>query len=174
MNNRIIFGWVISTIWIALWTILLCFDWQSAVEMQFNEWGDFFAGAFAPLAFLWLVIGYFQQGEELGQNTRALEQQERALQLQVDELRQSVQQQNISVVALSQQSKTSQLMVKLEATNRIIDSIDRQIKRVEESNSASASKNIKDLSEKQKKLEFSLEELLSKIEDMENIENEHK
>ncbi len=174
MSNRIIFGWSITVIWIALWAILLYCDWKSATEMKFNEWGDFFAGASAPLAFLWLVIGYFQQGEELGQNTKALNQQERALQLQVDELKQSVEQQNISAIALSQQSAISGLMAKLEATNRIMDSIDRQIKRAEESNSAGASKNIKALLEKQKGLEYSIENLLAEVEHLEKTNNGHE
>jgi len=51
-----------------------------------NTFGDFLAGVFGPLAFAWLVLGYFQQGEELRQNTRALE-------LQAEELRQSVEHQ---------------------------------------------------------------------------------
>ena len=37
-----------------------------------NGWGDFLAGAAAPLAFLWLVLGYLQQGEELAKSSRAL------------------------------------------------------------------------------------------------------
>lgn len=174
MSNRIILGWLITVIWIAVWAVLLYCDWKSAAGMRFNEWGDFFAGAFAPLAFLWLVIGYFQQGEELSQNTKALEQQERALQLQVEELKQSVEQQNKSAIALSQQSAISGLMAKLEATNRIVDSIDRQIKRVEESNSAGASKNIKALLEKQNGLEHSIENLLAEVELLERTDNGHE
>lgn len=55
--------------------------------------GDFLAGIFAPVAFLWLILGYIQQGKQLEQNTRALEQQEQALQLQIEEMRESVRQQ---------------------------------------------------------------------------------
>ena len=33
--------------------------------MGLNEWGDFLAGIFAPVAFLWLVLGYFIQAKEL-------------------------------------------------------------------------------------------------------------
>lgn len=51
-----------------------------------NELGDFLAGTFAPLAFLWLVLGFFQQGVELRNSTRALL-------IQADELRNSVEQQ---------------------------------------------------------------------------------
>jgi len=37
--------------------------------------GSFLEGAFAPLAFLWLVIGYFLQQKELSRNTDAIQQQ---------------------------------------------------------------------------------------------------
>ena len=40
-----------------------------------NEWGDFLAGVFAPLAFLWLVIGYYRQGDEIAKSTQQLERQ---------------------------------------------------------------------------------------------------
>lgn len=33
--------------------------------MELNEVGDYLAGAFSPLAFLWLVIGYLMQNKEL-------------------------------------------------------------------------------------------------------------
>ncbi len=34
-------------------------------SMPLNEQGDFLAGFFAPLAFFWLIIGYFMQGYEI-------------------------------------------------------------------------------------------------------------
>lgn len=154
--------------WSALWAALLFCRWDAASIMTFNEWGDFFAGASAPLAFLWLVIGYFQQGEELSQNTKALEQQERALQLQVDELRQSVEQQHKSAIALDQQSTISGLMGQLEATNKILDTLDRRIKAAKESNSANASRIVKELSEKQNKYETAIEAILLEIENIRN------
>ncbi len=52
---------------------------------SWNEFGDFLAGAFSPVAFFWLVLGYLQQQKELQQNTKALE-------LQAEELRNSVEQ----------------------------------------------------------------------------------
>lgn len=68
--------------------------------MQPNEVGDLLAGVAGPLAFIWLVYGYFlqgiairQQAEELSQNTRALKLQEEALRAQVEELKSSVDQQ---------------------------------------------------------------------------------
>lgn len=50
---------------------------------SWNEFGDFLAGAFSPIAFLWLILGYLQQQRELQQNTRALE-------IQAEELKNSV------------------------------------------------------------------------------------
>ena len=63
-----------------------------------NEWGDVFAGFFAPVAFLWLVLGYMQQGQELRNSTAALN-------LQADELRNSVEQQSQLVEVRRQQMK---------------------------------------------------------------------
>ncbi len=54
--------------------------------LKLNERGDFLAGLFAPLAFLWLVIGYFMQSSELKQNREALV-------IQAGELSNSVEQQ---------------------------------------------------------------------------------
>ena len=48
-----------------------------------NEWGDFLAGAFGPVAFLWLVIGYLQQGKELSNSSDALKRQAEELNLAV-------------------------------------------------------------------------------------------
>lgn len=38
-----------------------------------NSLGDFLAGVFAPVAFLWLILGYVQQGEALRKQSDALE-----------------------------------------------------------------------------------------------------
>lgn len=58
--------------------------------MDPNEFADFLAGVFAPLAFLWLVLGFRQQGDELQNSARALW-------LQGEELRNSVEQQRALV-----------------------------------------------------------------------------
>lgn len=62
------------------------FDHNVFAALELNEKGDALAGIFAPLAFLWLVFGYLQQGQELKQNTKALK-------LQAEELKNSVEQQ---------------------------------------------------------------------------------
>lgn len=85
-------GVIITIVWImGVGCIWVFGKLQTPTSM--NELGDFLAGAFAPIAFLWLVLGYRQQGKQLDQNTKALEQQEKALQLQIDEMKKSVKQQ---------------------------------------------------------------------------------
>ena len=65
--------------------IVLVFNADDISTMALNAWGDFLAGVSAPLALLWLVIGYFQHGEELRLNTRVLEAQQEELRRQVEE-----------------------------------------------------------------------------------------
>ncbi|CUH81125.1 hypothetical protein TRM7557_03252 [Tritonibacter multivorans] len=56
------------------------FKYTSAgASLSLNELGDYLAGAFAPLAFYWLVLGFFQQGKELQNSVDALNQ--KAIQL---------------------------------------------------------------------------------------------
>lgn len=61
-------------------------------NLKLNELGDFLAGAFGPVAFLWLVLGFLQQGRELKLSSDALR-------MQADELKASVQQQTALVDA---------------------------------------------------------------------------
>ncbi|MEM1436004.1 MAG: hypothetical protein AAGG11_18240 [Pseudomonadota bacterium] len=49
--------------------------WANIHRLPADELGSFLEGAFAPLAFLWLVIGYFLQQRELQQNSAALQAQ---------------------------------------------------------------------------------------------------
>jgi hypothetical protein len=66
------------------------FQWDRLADLsnlELNEFGDFFAGVLGPLAILWLVIGFFQQGTELRNSAKALT-------LQADELKASVEQQS--------------------------------------------------------------------------------
>lgn len=67
------FGWV-ACVTVFLWAFA---DWSNKPKP--NEWGDIFAGVAAPIAFLWLVLGFIQQGREL--------------KLQVQELRNTVKHQ---------------------------------------------------------------------------------
>ncbi|MES3008289.1 MAG: hypothetical protein V4751_11025 [Pseudomonadota bacterium] len=77
----------------------------TVIALPLNELGDFLAGAFGPLAIFWLILGFFQQGIELRQNTAALN-------LQARELKNSVEQQQ-ALVDVSR----NQFQAELEAIN---------------------------------------------------------
>lgn len=86
-------GRLLAAFGVVLTVCYLLFAWWlvgdrvlSLKMMALNEVGDFLAGVFGPLAILWLVLGFFQQGMELRQSTQALR-------MQADELKSSVTQQ---------------------------------------------------------------------------------
>ena len=85
-HRRTLIGAILTILWLATMAAMYLGAGASSMPQKLNEWGDFFAGFFAPIAFLWLVLGYLQQGQELQLSTRALE-------LQAEELRNSVDQQ---------------------------------------------------------------------------------
>ncbi len=80
-----------------------------------NELGDFLAGAFAPLAFLWLVLGFVQQGLELRNSAKALW-------LQGEELRNSVEQQRELVTVSREQLKFESEMIKAQKDENVRNS----------------------------------------------------
>jgi hypothetical protein len=96
MSRRTRIGLLLTSIWALAIAIVVYVYGRDARNLELNQWGDFFAGAVAPMAFLWLILGYFQQSEELKQNTEALI-------LQAKELEQSVVAQKGLVEATSQQ-----------------------------------------------------------------------
>jgi len=78
-------GLTLTAFWVIAIAGIIYLKWESALTMELNAWGDFLAGLSTPLALLWLVIGYFQQGEELRLNTKALVAQQEELKRQVTE-----------------------------------------------------------------------------------------
>lgn len=100
-------GRVLAIVGVVVTVGYLVFVWwlvggriDSLQTMKLNEVGDFLAGAFGPLAILWLVLGFFQQGVELRQGTEALK-------MQAEELRASVQQQSAMVDVSKEQLRTA-------------------------------------------------------------------
>ncbi len=71
---RITLGVIVTLVWIS--GGLLYFNVQAGNlrDMHIDELGGFLEGAFAPLAFLWLVIGMFIQQKELADNTEVMRQ----------------------------------------------------------------------------------------------------
>lgn len=88
-----------------------------------NEVGDFLAGAFSPLAFLWLVLGYFQQGREL-------ENSANALWLQGQELQNSVTQQR-ELVEVTREQLAHEREIASAEQRRILAEIEGQAARAE-------------------------------------------
>jgi hypothetical protein len=68
------------------------------LELEPNELGDFIAGILGPVGILWLILGFWQQGDELRSSVRALE-------LQSEELRNSVEQQKALVEITRKQAE---------------------------------------------------------------------
>lgn len=71
---RIWLGLVITVIWIGggLWYVARVTETSPTQNFGLEAVGSFLEGAFAPLAFLWLVLGLFIQQRELANNTEAL------------------------------------------------------------------------------------------------------
>ena len=71
---RIWLGLVITVCWIGggIWYIGQVSEATPTQNFSLAAVGSFLEGAFAPLAFLWLVIGLFIQQQELANNTDAL------------------------------------------------------------------------------------------------------
>lgn len=74
---RIWLGLTVTTTWLVLLSLYVSngIGWTNIGNAPIQTLGNFLEGAFAPLAFLWLVIGYFLQKKELMQNTDAIKMQ---------------------------------------------------------------------------------------------------
>lgn len=77
---RVAFGLSVTLVWITtgLVYLLLVVGWGNFVYLPTADIGSFLEGAFAPLAFLWLVIGHFMQQKEITANTKAISIQEQS------------------------------------------------------------------------------------------------
>lgn len=108
-------GGAITLIYLVVVVVVIWGRVDTLMTMPLNEVGDFLAGAFGPVGFLWLVFGFLQQGEELRQGTKALEQQ--AIQL-----RQSVEQQSIMAGAALEQihAQRTELQMKLDEREKAL------------------------------------------------------
>lgn len=100
---RTIFGFGTTLIWI----VLGLFIWFSldTQGIKINELGDFVAGWVAPLAFLWFILAYYQQKDELKLNTEAIKAQKVELEKQVEALNQQGDALTKSATALQEYSR---------------------------------------------------------------------
>ena len=79
IDRRILLGFLVSAIWITAGAVYIfgVVGWSNFIGGGMANLGSFLEGAFAPLAFLWLVLGHFIQHTEISSNTRAIKLQER-------------------------------------------------------------------------------------------------
>jgi len=80
-------GLALSAVYFAGLVIYLVVQGQNPADLRLNELGDFLGGVSSPLAFLWLVLGFFQQSREIRLSSRALHLQAQEMRRSVDEHR---------------------------------------------------------------------------------------
>ena len=78
-------GLGLSTVYVLGLVVYLVVQGQNPADLRLNELGDFLGGVSSPLAFLWLVLGFFQQSREIRLSGKALH-------LQATEMRRSLDQ----------------------------------------------------------------------------------
>lgn len=73
-DMRIVYGVVLTLLWLLLGMLYISYNvgWVDFISLPIGDMGTFLEGAFAPLAFLWLVIGLFIQQSVLAENNREL------------------------------------------------------------------------------------------------------
>lgn len=105
------FGLCATTIWVVAAIVFLWRfgNWQQ--QLKATEWADVFAGVAAPVAFLWLVLGFLQQGHELKLSSDALR-------LQAEELRNAVAHQKDLVAVTREQVETAHRQEMIEQAER--------------------------------------------------------
>lgn len=110
-------GIALTIIWAAALCIYIVPQGFAAIwSLPPNEFGDFLAGAFAPPALLWIVIGYFQQKEELAIQVEQLRASVRAS----EELAREARDQRTRDIAEAQPRLSAQLGMKVGDTMRSI------------------------------------------------------
>ena len=80
-------GLALSAVYVVGVALYLVVQGQNPADLKLNELGDFLGGVSSPLAFLWLVLGFFQQSREIRLSNKALHLQAREMRRSVDEHR---------------------------------------------------------------------------------------
>lgn len=105
-------GLVMTASYLVIVVIYIIVMRKEVLKLNPHDAADVLAGVFAPLAFLWLVLGFFQQGHELKLSSDALV-------LQGEELRNSVEQQRQLVATQREQMEAERQALDYEKSERI-------------------------------------------------------
>ena len=108
----------LTLLWVAaqLYYILAVVGFDEFVAEGPPSVGGFLEGAFAPLAFLWLVVGFFLQREELQRSSHAID-------LQYQEMRRATEQAEVQARAIA----ANEMHARQEAFLRLADLIHQQL-----------------------------------------------
>jgi len=111
-------GLLLTGLWVAsqLYYIVEVVGFQHFVDEGPPSVGGFLEGAFAPLAFLWLVIGFYLQREELQRSSRAID-------LQYQEMRRATEHAEVQARAIA----ANELHTRQEAFLRVAELIEQQL-----------------------------------------------
>lgn len=76
-DQQVRVGLVLTALWLGVGMLYIAtsLGWTGFLRLPLGDLGDFLGGAFAPLAFLWLVLGLFIQQRELAANNFAIQRQ---------------------------------------------------------------------------------------------------
>lgn len=93
-RKYLVIGILLSVVWASIigWYLFSHIGWDTLKIEEFNEVGDFMAGAFAPLAFAWFVLALLIQSEQLKLQSAELSLQREELAAQRKELAEAVEQ----------------------------------------------------------------------------------
>ncbi len=108
----------VTVVWLVLGFLYISnvVGWTDFVHQRAPALGGFLEGAFAPLAFLWLVVGFFLQQQQLEANTRTIERQ-------LEVMQQAAQQAEIQSRAIA----ADELHSRQDTFLRIADMVGRQL-----------------------------------------------
>ncbi len=115
---RLSFGLAATAVWLVLGFVYISnvVGWGAFVEQNASSLGSFLEGAFAPLAFLWLVVGFFLQQRQLSDNTEAVR-------LQYLEMRRSAEQAEIQARAIA----ANEVHVRQDAFMKTVETVKEQL-----------------------------------------------
>lgn len=76
-DRQVRVGLWLTALWLGAGVLYVAtsLGWAALARLPLGDLGDFLDGAFAPLAFLWLVLGLFLQQRELAANNLAIQRQ---------------------------------------------------------------------------------------------------
>ena len=86
-DQQVRVGLALTALWLGVGMLYIAtsLGWTGFLRLPLGDLGDFLGGAFAPLAFLWLVLGLFIQQRELAANNFAIQRQFEIMQRTADQ-----------------------------------------------------------------------------------------